>query len=154
MRKTLTCVTLLLVCSTVLAFEFAQEPEKQGAPVKKDPLDELLADFTAATGKLDIERAERLFLPPDDTPGGKNRQAHLSELRKDWNRAKESGAKEGPSVQFKNTKKVIRTQMVISGPGGPKEGYSSEVEFTVAFTKDGWRIVSMEPVSMEPARSK
>jgi hypothetical protein len=146
MRRTLTCGALLFVCWTVLAFAFAQEADKPGAAMKKDPLDELLAEFAAATGKLDIERAERLFLPPDDTPAGKNRRAHLSELRKDWKRAKESGAKGGPSVQFKNTKKVIRTQMVISGPGGPKEGQVSEVEFTVAFTKDGWKIASMEPV--------
>ena len=143
MRRILTCGAFL-VCSTVLAFAFAQEPEKPGVTIKKDALDELLADFAAATAKLDIAKAETLFLAPDDTAAGQNRQGHLSELRKDWKRAKESGVKEGPSVQFKNTKKVIRTQMHIRGPGGPKEGDVSEVEFTVVFTKDGWKIVSME----------
>ncbi len=146
MRRTLICGTALIVCSTMLVFAFGQKAEKQGAAVKKDPLDALLADFAAATAKLDIEKAERLFLSPDETPAGKNRQAHLTELRKDWKRAKASGAKEGPSVQFKNTKKILRTQMVIRGPGGPKKGQTSEVEFSVALTEDGWKIVSMDYV--------
>jgi hypothetical protein len=151
MRRILTCGALLFVCWTVVAFAFAQEPGKLGAAVKNDPLDRLLAEFATATGRLDIERAERLFLPPDDTLAGKNRRTHLSELRKDWQRAKESGEEEGPAVQFKNVKKVIRTQMVISGPGGPREGEVIESEFTVASTRDGWKIVSME---MEVARGK
>jgi hypothetical protein len=145
MRRTFTCGALL-VCSTVLAFAVAQEPPKPEVATEKDALDRLLTDFAAATAKLDIDKAEKLFLPPDDTAAGKNRQAHLSELRKDWKRAKESGANAGPSVQFKNTKKIIRTQMLIGGPGGPQERQVSEVEFTVAFTKDGWKIVSMDDV--------
>lgn len=100
------CVVFLFACSIVLTFVYAEEPEKAGAANKKDALDQLLTDFAAASAKLDIEKAEKLFVSPDDTPAGKNRQGHLSELRKDWKRAKEGGANEGPSVQFKNTTKL------------------------------------------------
>jgi len=40
--------------------------------------------------------------------------------------------------------------MAITGPGGPKQGHTSEVEFTVALTDEGWKIVSI----MEPVRAK
>ena len=66
MRRTLICGAFVSISAIVLAFAFAEEFEKPSATIKKDPLDQLLADFTAATAKLDIEKAERLFLPPDD----------------------------------------------------------------------------------------
>ena len=144
MRRTFTCGALF-VCS-ILAFAVAQEPLTPEVVAEKDALDRLLTDFAAATAKLDIDNAEKLFLPPNNTAAGKNRESHLSELRKDWTLAKESGANVGPSVQFKNTNKIIRTEMLIGGPGGPQEGQSRKVEFTVAFTKDGWKIVSMDDV--------
>lgn len=145
MGKRLTCAVLFFACSAALALALAAGPQKPGVAIRRDALDQLLADLAAATSKLDIAKAERLFLPPDDTPAGENRQGHLSEMRKDWKRARESGAAQGPSVRFKNTRKVVLTQMVIRGPGGPREGQAvHEVEFTVAFTQDGWKIVSME----------
>jgi hypothetical protein len=122
--------------------EEARRKEKaQRATINDDPLDKLLADMAAATAMFDVEKAEQLFLPPDDTPAGKNRQGHLAEIRKDWKRAKEAGAKAGPRLQFKNTKKVIRTQLAV-GDGAKQQ--TSEVEITVAFTDQSWKIVSLE----------
>jgi hypothetical protein len=142
MGKIYTCCALF-ICSAALAFGFAQQPATSGAVTEADALDRLLTDFATATATLDVAGAESLFLPPDDTADGRNRQANLSELRKDWQRARESGASVGPAVQFRNVQKIVRADMLINGPGGPKEGTVSEVEFTAAFTKDGWKIVSM-----------
>ena len=127
--------------------EAEKKKERAKAETEETAISEpgrVLADFSAATSKLDVVKAERLFLPPDETPAGQNRQVYLTELRKDWKRLKASGVKEGPSVQFKNTKKVLLTQMVIHSPDAPKKGETREVAFTVALTEDGWKIVSMD----------
>ena len=144
MTRTLTCLTFLFVCWTTLPFVFAEETDQPKTSVMTDPLDRVLAELAAAAGTFDVERAEKLFLPPDETAEGKNRQAHLAEIRKDWSRAKEGGAKEGISVRFENAKKILRTQMVVSGPGSTEEAERMDVELTVTLTKDGWKIVSME----------
>ncbi len=85
-------------------------------------------------------------MSPDKTAAGNNRQVNLTELRKDWKRAKASRAKEELSGQFKNTKKILRARMVVHGSGASKKGETSEVEFTVALTEDGWKIVSTEAI--------
>jgi hypothetical protein len=149
MHRIATC-GVLLVYSTALAFAVGQGASGPGpAASEKEALDQLLADFAAITARLDVDAAERLFLPPDGTAAGENRQAHLTELRKDWTRARESGAIAGPSVQFANTRttvradtRVILAEMRISG-AGTTDSQVSEVEFVVALTKDGWKIVSM-----------
>jgi hypothetical protein len=129
---------VVFACSFAISV-FSQEAGKP-AVSDADPLDRLLADFAAAVGKFDVEAAEKLFLPPDNTPDGQNRQGHISELRKDWTRAKAEGS-QGLQVEFTNTRKVIRTDMRVSLPGGPKE--TSGMEFVVELTRDGWKIASM-----------
>ena len=141
MHRIFTC-GVLFVCSAALAFAFGQGAAGPGEATETDAFDRLLADFAAITAKLDVDAAEKLFVPPDSTAAGQNRQAHLTELRKDWKRAKESGASAGPSVQFINPRTIIRADMRISGPGA-NDSQVSEVEFIVALTKDGWKIVSM-----------
>jgi hypothetical protein len=142
MRRIFVC-GILLVCSGALGMGIAQGPARSDTTIETDAIDRLLADFAAATANLDIVGAERLFLPPDGTAAAENRQNHIAELREDWARARNSGASAGPSVQFTNTRKVVHSQMRISGPGAG-DGEVTDVEFVIAFTRDGWKIVSMK----------
>jgi hypothetical protein len=138
-----------LVAAGAIALRGDQQDALAGAPkqpqsVVKDPLDKLLDNFADACAQLDIEKAEHLFVSPDETPAGKNRHANLAELRKDWKQAKA-----GLSTKFKNAKKTIRTDMVIAGPGVSEKGETVHVEFEVALTGEGWKIVSMKYLGRE-----
>lgn len=142
MRRLFGC-GVLVVCSAVLGCALGRGPARPAAAIETDAFDRLLADFAAATAKLDVPGAERLFLAPDGTAAGQSRQGHLTELRKDWTRARGSGADAGPSVQFINVSKIIRAEMRINRPGDSQRAQVQEVEFVVASTTDGWKIVSM-----------
>lgn len=136
----------VLIISLVAGLAAAELTETQDGTVRRDPLDKLLAEFAAASEALDIEKAERLFLPPDETPAGVHRQALLAEMRKDWGRARESDAERGPVVRFEDTQKIIRTQMTVESPGETGRTQARPMEFTVRFTDEGWKIVSMRPL--------
>jgi hypothetical protein len=143
-----------LVAAGAIALRGDQQDALAGAPkqpqsVVKDPLDKLLDNFADACAQLDIEKAVHLFVSPDETPAGKIRHANLAELRKDWKRAKDQGAKAGLSTKFKNAKKTIRTDMVIAGFGVSEKGETVHVEFEVALTGEGWKIVSMKYLGRE-----
>ena len=141
MPRNFQLLILFLVFALLLGSTIAQNSEPLNSTENQDPLDRLLAEFTAAAKSLDVKKGEQLFLPPDETPAGKIRQAHIAEMRKDWQRAKEQGAKEGPSVAFKRPQKILRAQMVVSAEG---EEQTTNVEFIVAWTQKGRKIASMK----------
>ena len=64
-----------------------------------DIITSFLNDFSAAVAALDVQKAEALFLPPDDSADGKNRSSHIKELKKDWAGAKHWGHAGGRSVE-------------------------------------------------------
>ena len=105
-----------------------------------DAVSTMLREFEAAVSVFDVEKAQKLFLPPDDTPDGKNRQKHFDEMRKDWSRAKEKNEK--VTVEFKNVVILVRAEMF---PGGVKpEAKVTPVELKIKLTREGCRIVAME----------
>lgn len=109
-------------------------------PAAGDAVTTMLREFEAAVSALDADKAQKLFLTPDDTPDGKNRRKHIDEMRKDWSRAKEKGEK--VAVEFKNAVILVRAEMF---PGGAKaEAKAIPVEFKVKLTRDGCRILAME----------
>ena len=91
---------------------------------------------------------EALFLPPDETADGKNRQQHIREIRKDWSTGKH---KEKMIVEFKKTQTLVhkgetlvRTEMSVSGSGGLPSVSGEPLEFKVVFTSDGCKIAAMK----------
>ena len=95
-----------------------------------------MKDFASAVSSLDAQKAEALFLVPDSTPDGTNRQAHIQEMRKDWTRVAAQGKK--MTANFTNTVILVRTQMK------GEESTGQPMEFKVAFTKEGLKIVAMK----------
>ena len=79
-----------------------------------------------------------LFLAPDESEDGRNRQSNLTELRKDW-----KIAKSGPPIELEPKQAVIRVEMNDLDPDGPPGGHVSEIEIKVLRTNDGWRIATM-----------
>ena len=61
-------------------------------------IDQLLTDFDHAIRTANVGSMERLFLPPDDSANGQNRQSNLMELRKDWKETKS-----GPPIELNAT---------------------------------------------------
>lgn len=102
------------------------------------PIDQLLTDFDHAIKTADVGTMERLFLPPDDSTDGQNRQSNLTELLKDW---KETQS--GPPIELDATNAVITLQMTDLGPEGPPTPRVSKIELNLIRTDDGWRIESM-----------
>ena len=148
MRNTMCVVTLAVLIPTALVI--GQEPETEPLFIKADGLDELLRTFADAAATFDIQKCEQLFLPPDETLAGKNRAAIIREMRKDWKRGRDSGAK-GIPVRFEQTKKVVWSRMIVSDSQEKEE--TSDVVFTVAFTDQGWKIVSMETQRSSASKS-
>jgi len=113
--------------------------EEKRMEIRRGGIDALLAEFSKAISELDIKKTSALFLPPDDTPAGRNRRRHLAEMRKDWTRARQRGTK--LSASFREVKKIVRANMVCRE--GSEPGRTIPVEIEVALTNRGWRIVSM-----------
>lgn len=101
-------------------------------------IDQLLTDFDHAIRTANVSSMERLFLPPDDSANGQNRQSNLRELRKDW---KETQS--GPPIELDATNAVITLQMTDLDPDGPPTPRVSKIELNLIRTDDGWRIESM-----------
>ena len=119
--------------------EDAEDREVAEAPFVS-AVDQMLKDFAAAVSTSDARKAEGLFVPPDDTLDGKNRQDHIREMKKDWKRSKERGQK--MTVEFTNTVIIVRTKMLAGGDEG--EAQPIPLEFKVALTKDGCKILAMK----------
>lgn len=104
-------------------------------------LDNLLSQLDGAIASADVEKMERLFLAPDASENGRNRESNLAELRKDW-----AGAASGPPVKFNPKRAVIHIDMDDLDPDGPPGGHISKIELKVIHTDDGWRIEEMRNV--------
>jgi hypothetical protein len=145
--RSLVTVSCLAVVSLISFVVSAAQDTKESDVVKHgSPVDEMLKELATAISELDTKRAKALFLPPDETPDGKNREGHLREMEKDWKRAKER--KEKITVAFKNTVSTtentvttVRTEMFVGGDEAEAE--PMPVEFRVVITKEGCRIVAM-----------
>ena len=87
---------------------------------------------------------ERLFLAPDATEDGRNRESNLAELRKDW-----TGTASGPPVKLNPKRAVIYIDMDDLDPDGPPGGHISKIELKVIDTDDGWHIEAMRNVPKE-----
>lgn len=87
---------------------------------------------------------ERLFLAPDATEDGRNRQSHLDEIRKDW-----ADIASGPPVKLNPKRAVIHIDMDELNPDGAPGGHISKMELKVVLTGDGWRIEAIRDVPKE-----
>jgi len=142
--KTARCLIMVIrmdVKVQVLEFKWrplSRDSEIPGEP--QDPVSSMLDSFADAVVARDMRKAESLFLPPDDTPDGKNRERHIEEMKKDWSRATQRDP--FAAVKFKNTTVLVHTQMVLVG----KEAKPAviPVEFKVSFGEDGYKIVAMK----------
>jgi len=107
-----------------------------------DSIDRLLEQFDAAIASANVKQLEALFLPPDKTENGRNREANLAEARKDW-----TDAKSGPPVNLIPTRALIHIDMENLDPDSPIGARISKVELEVVSTDDGWRIEAMRNVA-------
>ncbi len=101
-------------------------------------IDQLLTDFGHAISTANVDSMEQLFLPPDDSTDGQNRQSNLRELRKDWKERQD-----GPPIKLDVVSAVIKLQMTDQDPDGPPTPRGSEIELKIVRTDDGWHIESM-----------
>lgn len=131
----------IVTCLIIICSSFATADTK---PIKS--VDQLLNEFATNVSKLDVKQMRTIFLPPDTTPDGKNRQKHLHEMERDW-----SSGHKGFTVAFKNSAITIKTTMVVNRG---KESESVPVEFKIVKTKDGYKIASMNFVKTDKIRSK
>ncbi len=105
-----------------------------------DSIDGLLEQFDAAIASANVKKLEALFLPPDKTENGRNREANLAEARKDW-----TDAKSGPPVNLIPKRALIHIDMEnLESPIGAR---ISKIELEVVSTDDGWRIEAMRNVA-------
>jgi len=135
-------IYLGVACLTGFALSKADGARQVDEAAFESPVDRMLKDVSAAISTLDVQKAEALFLPPDNTADGKNRQNHILEMKKDWKEAKERGQK--MTVDFRNTVTIVRTEMFAVEEETEAEPIT--VELKVTFTKDGCKIVSMKYV--------
>ena len=134
---------LVVIMSGLFAVGAKPEGESSAPASRHDPVSRLLADFAGAVSALDVEKAESLFLPPDDTADGTNRREHIREMKKDWNRERDREAE--MSVQFTNTTVLVETEMIVGGEEA--EPHPIPVRFKITFDPKGnCKIVSMEYV--------
>ena len=75
-------VCLTIVCFISLARVGAQSTKKPDEVKYQHAVDQMLRDFATAASTLDAKRGKALFLPPDETPEGKNRQTMASKAIK------------------------------------------------------------------------
>jgi hypothetical protein len=101
-------------------------------------IDELLSSFRDAIASADTKRMEDLFLVPDATEDGQNRQANINEFRKDW-----AEIEKGPPVVFNAKDAVIHIEMDDLDPDGPPGGHVTTIELKIVYTDHGWRIRAM-----------
>ena len=133
-------VCFVVACFVSVAPAGAADAKKAAEATYVNPVDRMLKDFAAAVSALDAQKGEALFLPPDDTPDGKNRQGHLREMKKDWGKARERGQQ--MTVEFRNVVIVVRADMSMGGHEAEREPIP--VELKVALTKEGCEIVAMK----------
>lgn len=108
-----------------------------------DSIDRMLQDFASATYAQDIQKAEALFLPPDETADGKNRQQHIREIRKDWASGEH---KEKLIIEFKKRQVLVRNEETFVRTEMSVPGYGPDMllEFKVVFINNDCRIAAME----------
>lgn len=80
-----------------------------------------------------------LFLEPDDSADGMNRQANLTEIRKDWR-----NAQSGPPIELETASAVITLDMTDRDPDGPPTPRVTKLELKLVRTETGWRIQTMQ----------
>ena len=101
-------------------------------------LDQFLHDFNNAIASSDVKGMEQLFLAPDDTADGMNRQENLTELQKDW-----GNSESGPPIELTTTSAVITLDMTDLDPEGPPTPRVTKLELNLVHTETGWRIQTM-----------
>ena len=101
-------------------------------------IDELLSNFGEAIPSADSERMQHLFLTPDSTDDGKNREAIVNEFRKDW-----ADRNNGPPVTLRPKSAVVYIEMDDLDPDGPPGGRTSTIELKLEHTEHGWQIAAM-----------
>ena len=136
--STLTISVFLIIAFFVIS---AKPEDRTTASAKHNPVSRLLADFADAVHARDAEKAESLFLPPDDTIEGINRRDHIREMKEDWNQAQDQEAE--MSVQFTNTTVLVETEMNIRGEEAKPNPIP--VRFKISFDPNrNCKIASME----------
>ena len=135
-----TSFSALVICwLTVLAAAFVFGADSDTDNVSKDTISGFLKDFSDACSTQDIRKMESLFLPPDNTPEGENRNTQIEEMRKDWSQAKDSSQQ--VSVEFTHT--VILVHALMEMHTGKGTLATIPVELKLSLDEDGYKIVSM-----------
>ena len=126
-----------IVLALVICCSFAGCSKKQETP----PIQTLLDTFSQAVANRNTESMINLFMAPDDTPEGQNRQNHIDEMKKDWANAS------GPAmaISFSNVKfdneSDLEADMIVAGSSTDNPGIT--VKFKVCLVNNEWKIVSM-----------
>lgn len=143
MRRAVVTICLVLSLGTV-AVVWASDASQTQNP---NSMEEFLSAFADATNELDIERAQSLFLPPDDSDQGKRRAFLIQEFEDDWQEAKAKG--ESKKIFFgepEMQRVTFRTTMRVRG-----EPQAMPVEFTLQMTEEGFKIVAFKHLPSEQA---
>jgi len=143
-KKLLVLVVIVFVCLFSTSFVGEQSKKKregQGKlPTQQDPVGKMLRDLARAYTSYDAKLATSLFLPPDGSPDGKARAKHIQELEKDFKRNK--GKQEKVAIAIRNTVVLVQTEVFLH-ERVERKPMRIPLEFKVAFTKDGCKIVSL-----------
>ena len=142
LMRTATFIAVSVLAVTALTLTHAS-PNSGGVNETKT-LDGLLREFDDAIASADIEKMESLFLPPDGTEDGRNREANLAEARKDW-----AKTESGPPIKLIPKRAIIQIDMESLDPNGPPAGHTSKIELKTVYTDDGWRVETMRSVPQE-----
>ena len=127
-----TIVLVLVICCS-----FTGCSKKQETP----PIQTLLDTFSEAVANRDTESMIGLFMAPDDTPEGQNRQNHIDEMKKDW--AKASGSAKAISfsnIKFDNESNLEADMSVV---GSSTNSKAITFKFKVCLLNNEWKIVTM-----------
>ena len=128
-----TIVLFLFICCS-----FAGCSKKQEAP---PPIQTLLDTFSEAVATRNTESMIGLFVAPDDTPEGQNRQKHIDEMKKDWaNASAPAMAISFSNVKFDNESNL---EADMSAVGSSTESNAITFKFKVCLLNNEWKIVTM-----------
>jgi hypothetical protein len=127
-----TIILALVICCSITGCS-----KKQETP----PIQTLLDTFSEAVANRNIESIIGLFVAPDGTPEGQNRQNNIDEMKKDWaNASKPAMAISFSNVKFDNESHLEADMSVADASVGNAR---ATMKFEVRLLNNEWKIVTM-----------
>ncbi len=124
-----TIILVLVICCSITGCS-----KKQETP----PIQTLLDTFSEAVANRNTESMIGLFVAPDGTPEGQNRQNNIDEMKKDWTNVSEPAM----AITFSNVK--FDNESHLEADMSASVGNETEtMKFEVRLLNNEWKIVTM-----------